>query len=113
MMHAQTLPALWRLRLAEWIEQPWLQRLLIALILINAVILGLETSPALMAAWGGWLVAADRLGGRAWTRTVEGHPLDLGCAWLHSGDRNHETTPESHEFRRPCARYNNTAMLTN
>ena len=32
--------------------------------------------------------AADRLGGRAWTRTVEGHPLDLGCAWLHSGDRN-------------------------
>jgi len=61
MMHAQTLPAPWRLRLAEWIEQPRLQRLLIALILINAVVLGLETSPAIMAAWGDWLVAADRL----------------------------------------------------
>ena len=31
--------------------------------------------------------ARPRLGGRAWT--VEGdHPLDLGCGWLHSADRN-------------------------
>lgn len=34
--------------------------MLIALILINAVVLGLETSPSIMAAWGPWLVAADR-----------------------------------------------------
>jgi voltage-gated sodium channel len=33
---------------------------LIALILVNAVILGLETSPSLMTAWGSWLGAADR-----------------------------------------------------
>lgn len=32
--------------------------------------------------------AADRIGGRAWTRTAAGHPLDLGCGWLHSADRN-------------------------
>ncbi|MDQ5915008.1 MAG: ion transporter [Pseudomonadota bacterium] len=50
----------WRQRLACWIEQPGLQHLLIALILINAVVLGLETSPSIMAAWGSWLVAADR-----------------------------------------------------
>ena len=33
------------------------------------------------------LEARDRIGGRAHTVT-EGWPLDLGCGWLHSGDRN-------------------------
>jgi len=33
--------------------------------------------------------ARPRLGGRAWTFTgPSGHPLDLGCGWLHSADRN-------------------------
>jgi monoamine oxidase len=34
------------------------------------------------------LEARERLGGRAWTRTAEGFPIDLGCGWLHSADRN-------------------------
>lgn len=33
------------------------------------------------------LEARDRIGGRART-VVETWPLDLGCGWLHSGDRN-------------------------
>lgn len=41
-----------RQRLALLIERPWFQRLILALILINAVTLGLETSPAIMAAHG-------------------------------------------------------------
>jgi monoamine oxidase len=32
--------------------------------------------------------AGSRIGGRAWTHAVGGLPLDLGCAWLHSADRN-------------------------
>ena len=32
--------------------------------------------------------ARDRVGGRAWTVRLEGAPADLGCAWLHSADRN-------------------------
>src|SRR5450756_1108644 len=32
--------------------------------------------------------ARGRLGGRAWTVEAGGFPLDLGCGWLHSGDRN-------------------------
>jgi monoamine oxidase len=32
--------------------------------------------------------ASDRLGGRAFTRDIAGMPLDLGCGWLHSADRN-------------------------
>ena len=33
--------------------------------------------------------ARPRLGGRAWTvADPSGFPLDLGCGWLHSADRN-------------------------
>ncbi len=34
------------------------------------------------------LEARDRIGGRARTAIREGMPLDLGCGWLHSADRN-------------------------
>jgi monoamine oxidase len=35
------------------------------------------------------LEARERIGGRAVTApTALGHPVDLGCEWLHSGDRN-------------------------
>lgn len=54
-----TLPS-WRQTLAVRLEAPLVQNTLIALILLNAVILGLETSPALMADWGSWLSAIDR-----------------------------------------------------
>ena len=33
--------------------------------------------------------ARDRIGGRAWTdSSTLGVPIDMGCAWLHSADRN-------------------------
>ena len=34
------------------------------------------------------LEAGDRLGGRAFTCSLAGMNLDLGCGWLHSADRN-------------------------
>ncbi len=34
------------------------------------------------------LEARDRVGGRAHTVAAEGFPLDLGCGWLHRGERN-------------------------
>ncbi|HEX5454229.1 MAG TPA: FAD-dependent oxidoreductase [Stellaceae bacterium] len=34
------------------------------------------------------LEARERAGGRAWTIEADGIPLDLGCEWLHSADRN-------------------------
>jgi monoamine oxidase len=34
------------------------------------------------------LEARSRIGGRAWTIVAAGFPLDLGCGWLHSADRN-------------------------
>src|SRR6185312_12525626 len=35
--------------------------------------------------------ARSRLGGRAFTATVGGYPVDLGCGWLHSADKNEWT----------------------
>ena len=32
--------------------------------------------------------ASARIGGRAWTHRLAGLPLDLGCGWLHSAERN-------------------------
>ncbi|TCL67166.1 NAD(P)/FAD-dependent oxidoreductase [Rhizobium sp. BK251] len=34
------------------------------------------------------LEASDRVGGRAWTIELGGMPLDMGCGWLHSAERN-------------------------
>jgi monoamine oxidase len=34
------------------------------------------------------LEASSRVGGRAWTEEIAGHPIDLGCGYLHSGDKN-------------------------
>lgn len=34
------------------------------------------------------LEARDRVGGRIWTDTVGGVPVDLGAAWIHGYDRN-------------------------
>ena len=49
----------WRQRLKAGLEMPLVQRSLITLILVNAVILGLETSSTVMASWGPWLIGAD------------------------------------------------------
>lgn len=53
-------PVQWRQRLTAWLDAPWVQHCLIGLILINAAILGLETSPSAMQHWGPWLTAADQ-----------------------------------------------------
>ncbi|MDB5452766.1 MAG: FAD-dependent oxidoreductase [Caulobacteraceae bacterium] len=39
------------------------------------------------------LEARDRVGGRAHTIMADGLPLDLGCGWLHSADRNPLVAP--------------------
>lgn len=53
--------AAWRMALARWVESVWIQRIIVGLIIVNAVVLGLETSPDMMAAWGTLLIAVDKL----------------------------------------------------
>lgn len=49
-----------RRRLAAWIDSPPMQRAIIALVVLNAVTLGLESVPAAMQRYGELLVMADR-----------------------------------------------------
>ncbi|SDU11343.1 ion transporter [Halopseudomonas salegens] len=51
----------WRQRLANWIERPRAQFTIMILILINAVVLGLETSSEIMQQWGTLLMTLDTL----------------------------------------------------
>ncbi len=51
----------WRVKIAGQLDSPCVQRLIVALILVNAAVLGLETSPEMMSRAGGLLVAVDRL----------------------------------------------------
>jgi voltage-gated sodium channel len=50
-----------RARLGTWIESAPIQRLIITLIVVNAITLGLETSETVMSAVGPLLVGLDRL----------------------------------------------------
>ena len=50
-----------RARLGRWIESAGPRNFIIALILINAVILGLETSPAIMERIGGALILINQV----------------------------------------------------
>jgi len=52
-------PGGWRVRLGEWVEGPVFTRFIIGLIIVNAIILGLETSSPIMASFGTALVAAN------------------------------------------------------
>ena len=60
-------------------------------VVVGAGAAGIAASRALRAAGVAHVVieARHRLGGRAWTDfRGTAHPLDLGCEWLHSADRN-------------------------
>lgn len=50
-----------RARLADWLERPTIRNAIIAVILFNAVILGMETSPAIMGAAGPLILMLDRI----------------------------------------------------
>jgi voltage-gated sodium channel len=49
-----------RLRLARWLEHPTTQAWVVAIIILNALVLGLETSPAIMERAGGMLRLIDK-----------------------------------------------------
>jgi voltage-gated sodium channel len=51
----------WRLALARWVESKWVQNFIIGVILLNGLILGLETSDTMMARFGDVLLFIDKL----------------------------------------------------
>ncbi len=61
MTTAPSSPASLREKMRDWVENPKVQNLIMALIVINAVILGLETVPEAMERYGTFLLAADSI----------------------------------------------------
>ncbi len=61
MTTAPSSPASLREKMRDWVENPRVQNLIMALIVINAVILGLETVPEAMERYGTFLLAADSI----------------------------------------------------
>jgi voltage-gated sodium channel len=51
----------WRQAAQAWLDTPIFQRTILALIVINAVILGLETSTSVMQAAGRWILLLDQI----------------------------------------------------
>lgn len=51
----------WQQKVASWLEQQWVQNTLLGLILVNALILGLETSPTVMAMVGEQMMRLDKV----------------------------------------------------
>jgi voltage-gated sodium channel len=50
-----------RLAVARWVESRPVTSFVIAVILLNAAVMGMETSAAMMAKWGGALILVDKL----------------------------------------------------
>ena len=50
-----------RARLSAWLANPRVQQFVLALIIVNAALMGLETSAGVMAQAGRWLLALDRV----------------------------------------------------
>ena len=50
-----------RSRIGAWIESDRIQHIIIALIIVSAVVLGLETAPSIMAEYGAWLRGLDQI----------------------------------------------------
>ena len=63
---------------------------MVDVIVIGAGAAGIAAARVLVAAGRDVLMleAAPRIGGRAHTAMAEGFPVDLGCGWLHSANRN-------------------------
>lgn len=70
----------WRRRLISAVESPAAGRLIIALIVVNAIVLGLETSPSVMSAVGTQLVWLNHF-------IVAIFVLEIGLKWLAHGWR--------------------------
>jgi voltage-gated sodium channel len=50
-----------RSRLSTWLAKPLVQHAVLALIVVNAILMGLETSSGVMARAGHWILALDQL----------------------------------------------------
>lgn len=74
-----------RQTIADFLDRPIVGRAIIAVILLNAVVLGLETSPAVMAAVGPFILALDMACLAIFTAEIVLKLIALGPRFFRSG----------------------------
>ncbi len=85
-MTVETIPAGgWRERFCAFVESPRMQRVIIGLIVLNAIILGLETSAAVRESIGGLLVALDHMLLAVFVVEIAAKLLGHGLRFFRSG----------------------------
>jgi len=85
MRDTMTTYAGFRDRLAAWLDQPVVRNTIIGVILFNAVILGMETSPAIMDAAGPLILALDRVCLAIFVTEIVLKLIALGPRFFRSG----------------------------
>ena len=60
-MNAALNPYPWQVRIEQFMGHPFMQNFLVLLIILNAIILGLETSTDIVLQWGEQLIALDHI----------------------------------------------------
>jgi voltage-gated sodium channel len=78
-------PRSWRLRLAEFAESTPVQRFVTALIVVNAVTLGLETAPSVMDRFGVWLEWIDHVILWVFVAELAAKMIGRGLAFYRNG----------------------------
>jgi voltage-gated sodium channel len=74
-----------REKLRNWLEQPWVGRAVIGVILFNAVILGIETSKPVMERAGGLIHLLDRICLAIFTAELAAKLIAYGPRFFRSG----------------------------
>ena len=72
-------------RLAGWLDQPGVRNTILAVIVANAVLLGMETSETLMARWGGMIVFLDTVCLAIFVAEIGAKLLAYGARFFRSG----------------------------
>lgn len=74
-----------RARLSEYLDRPIIQNFIIAVIVVNAITLGMETSKSLMNAAGGLILAIDRICLTIFTIELAAKLFARGPSFFRSG----------------------------
>lgn len=75
----------WRQRLGDWVESARVKQVITGLIILNAIVLGLETSDSIQARFGTWLALVNQVVLVAFVAEIATKLVALGGRFFRSG----------------------------
>ena len=75
----------WRQRLGDWVESARVKQVITGLIIINAIVLGLETSDSIQARFGTWLALVNQVVLVAFVAEISTKLVAFGGRFFRSG----------------------------